>query len=478
MTLRVATRKDITFEAVRAVAWEGHSVEIAPEALSRMDRCHASFEAYVADRLRTDPGALIYGVTSAPGDAAATPLTGDHEALHPTRLWTAMSFGEPLPERVVRAIVLARLANYLDGHAGVRSATAQAVARMLEADRLPTVPSEGNGGAGEVLALGSLFYELSATQELTSRERMSLVNGSPCAAALVADVALAGRARLSLAEKVFALAVEAIGAPDEAYSPDLEVLWGDEHETAALRSFRSLLAGSTRERQRHQGPVSFRILPRVLGATRRVQAAAERAAAVSLRSVTDNPVYIPPDAGRPLGTVLTAGGYHNAQAPAAMDATSFAWADLAQLAQRHTDQLFQHPATKALLSGDEWPVKALHMVQNGWAEQARVLAQPTLLSLGAFGQNDVPAMGFLAWRQAVGVGRCLDAALATLAGLCSQALYAAGREPAPALRDLLAQVRTAFAPVTGVRLLGRDGEALSEAFASMVFADGGAVADA
>ena len=72
---------------------------------------------------------------------------------------------------------------------------------------------------------------------------MALINGSPCAAALVADIALAGQARLALAEGVFALAVEAARAPLEAYSEDLDGLWDDEHETAALRALRALLDG-------------------------------------------------------------------------------------------------------------------------------------------------------------------------------------------------------------------------------------------
>ena len=298
---------------------------------------------------------------------------------------------------------------------------------------------------------------------------MALINGSPCAAALVADVALAGRRRIALAERVFALTTEVIGAPHEAYSADLEPLWGDEHETAALRGLRELLAGSSGERQRHQAPVSFRILPRVLGAARRAQATAEHAAAVSLRSVTDNPVYIPPDADRPLGAVFSTGGYHNAQAPAAMDTVAAAWADLCQLAERHTDQLFQHPATVALLSSDEWTVKPLHHAQNWWAEEARALAQPTLLSLGGFGQNDVPSLSFLAWRKATAVGRCLDGALAALAGVASQALYAAGRDAGPRLEGFVTEVRTAFPPVTAVHRVGGDCQALMDQFTRQVF---------
>jgi histidine ammonia-lyase len=468
MTLLVTTRADLSLDAVRRVAWDGEGIELHRDALAAMDRGHASFAALVAARLTEDPGALIYGTTTAPGDGAAVALTAEAQARRPTRLWTAHAFGEALPERAVRGILLARLSNFLDGHAAVRGEVAIAVAAMLDAP-LPQVPAEGNGGAGEILALGRLFYDLSARMDLAPKERMALINGSPCAAALVADIALAGRARLALAEKVFALAVEAARAPLEAYSEDLDALWDDEHETAALRSLRALLADGAPERQPHQGAVSFRILPRVLGQARRAQAEAERAAEVSLRSVTDNPVYVLPDADRPLGTVISTGGYHNARAPAAMDGVGIVWADLCQIAQRLTDKLLQHPSTAALLARDEWTMKPLHMVATGWAEEARAHAGATLLSLGGFGQNDVPSMGFLAWRRAHATGRCLDAALAVVAALGAQALHVAGQAPPPALAALVEEIRTAFPPVDAVRPLGPDGDALTAAFGRRIF---------
>jgi histidine ammonia-lyase len=223
--------------------------------------------------------------------------------------------------------------------------------------------------------------------------------------------------------------------------------------------------------------VSFRILPRVLGQARRAQAEAEQAAGVALSAVTDNPVFVPPDEESPRGSVLSNGGYHNARAPAAIDGLGINWADLCQLAQRLTDHLLQHPATAALLARDEWTMKPLHMVQTGWAEEARAHAGATLLSLGGFGQNDVPAMGFLAWRKADAAGRCLDAALAVLAALAAQALHGAGRSAPPQLTALLEQVRAAFPPVDGVRPLGPDADALAAAFRARVFAGRVAASD-
>lgn len=468
-SIPVRTRSDLTLELIHAVAWRGATLEIAPEALAVMDRCEQSFEAFVSDRVGSDPQALVYGVTSAPGDAAAAALTEEAKSERPSQLWTAMSFGDPLPDRVVRAILVARLANFLDGHAAVRSQVAQAVADMLGASARPVVPAQSNGGSGEILALGSLFFDLSTRMRLTAKERMALINGSPCAAALVADVALAIQQRIELADAVFALVAEISGAPDEHFAPELGELWGDEHEAAALSSLRTLLEGSNRVRQRHQASVSVRILPRLLGAARRAQAAAERAARISLSAVTDNPVYLPPNGDRPLGAVYSNGGYHNAQAAPAIDGVAFAQADLCQLAERLTDHLFQNPLTARLIAGDEWSVKPLHMVQNGWAEEARAIATPSLLSLGGFGQNDVPAPGFLAWRKAIAIGQCLDASLAVLAAIASQALYVDAHEPPPNLRALVSQIRVTFPPVDQPRPLGDDCRKLTDAFARQVF---------
>jgi histidine ammonia-lyase len=108
------------------------------------------------------------------------------------------------------------------------------------------------------------------------------------------------------------------------------------------------------------------------------------------------------------------------------------------------------------------------MVQNGWAEEARTIAAPTLLSLGGFGQNDVPVLNFLAWRKATAIGQCLDASLAVLAAIASQALHVGADEPPPNLRALLDLIRTNFPPVDRPRALGDDCRRLTDAFARQV----------
>ena len=261
MTVTLGSRRDLTLPAFRRVAWEGEQVALEPEVPVRMTAARTAFLS-----LLEDESATVYGVTSGFGDRATLRLSPEERAEQAREASDrGVSFGEPLPERVTRGIVFARLANLVDGHGAVRPQVAEAVAGMLGADELPRVPSQGNGGSGEILALGHLFDRMGRRLGLEEKEGNALVNGSPCAAALLADGALAAAGRVGLGYEAFALSVEAFAAPLEAYDPELAALWGDEGETTALQRLGALLAAARSERAGHQAPVSFRILPRVLG---------------------------------------------------------------------------------------------------------------------------------------------------------------------------------------------------------------------
>lgn len=461
MTVVLATRADLTLEAYERVAWNGEGVELTAEAVARIAAARARFEA-----LLDDPELTVYGVTSGYGDRARFRLDpGERRAQAargPGRL--RLSFGEPLPERVVRGIVFARLSSIVAGYGAVRPLVADAVVSLLDGP-LPAVPARGHGGAGEIVALGHVFAGLDRL-ELAEKETLALINGSPCAAALVADAALAARRRLALAEEVLALSAEAVAAPHEAYAEELESIWDDEHETAALRRLRELLDGGTPERRAYQAPVAYRILPRVTGQARRARAEAERAASVSLRAVGDNPVFVPQT-----GRVLSNGSYHNAQAPAALDGLAGAWADLCRLAERHV-QFLVHGVLGA--GGAERP--SAQMVAVGFAEEAEAHAQRTALPAGGPGQNDVASPAFLAWEREEAAAGALVAGLALLAALGSLALHRAGSAGTPALAALLERIR-ALVPPSSFPGAGDGIGALAASFAAQAVGRPGRAAD-
>jgi histidine ammonia-lyase len=472
MPIDLASRADFTLESFHRVAWQGETVSLTPAAIARMAQARSEFLAL----LDSDPEITVYGVTSGYGQHARlrfSPAERRAHGLRPSH-GAYVAFGPELPERVARGIVFARLTNFVEGHAAISPALATAVANMLDGRDLPKVSLAGQGGAGEIMGLAPLFTGLAEGFPLGEKEMLALINGSPCASALLADAALAGRRHLGLAEEVFALSAEAIKVPLGHFAEELDELWGDQAEAATLQRLRQLMAGGVEERRPFQAPVSYRVLPRVLAQFRRAVEAAETAAATSLKAITDNPVFLLPGPGHPKARVYSTGGYHNAMAHPAMDNLAAAMADLCLLADRHTSKLLdgRYSLLPDQLQRGEGYLGCLGMAQVGYAEQARRAAQRNFLpgsEGGGFGQNDVAPPTFSAWRAQEEGGRCLEAALAMLAAIGSQALFATDRMPPPALASLVQDTRRQLPPVTSSRVLAGELGHLANAFHSRIF---------
>ena len=461
MTVAVGRRSDFTLDNFRRVAFGGEDVVIGPAARSAMAAARRGFVAL----LDSDRSAFIYGTTTRPGIEVSTPVPPEsqREYARAFRSDTGYGFGaEHHDEHVVRGMVFARLADFVEGHAKVRPEVAEAVAALLRYP-LPVVPLDGQAGPGEVLPMLHLMRALDGV-DLEEGEGISLVNGSPYTTAVLADAAVRAGNRLAQAEALFALAADAFRAPLEAYDEALGGLWNDEHQDAALRSLRGHLAGaSPAGRLSHQAPVSFRVVPRLLGEARRAVAAVERAAATALGSVSVNPVYLPPDARHSLGRVVSNGGFHNATASPALASLAASWAELALTAERQIagfhrgaayglPHLLSPPGFHGAIGG---ATSLFGWAATSHVETARAAAAPALMpAVVVDAQNDLATATSLAHRKQRQAAGALDAALAILALVASQALFVTGREPAPPLADLVSGIRSVFPPVE--RPHGRD----------------------
>jgi histidine ammonia-lyase len=395
----------------------------------------------------------------------------------------AVSFGDYYPERVTRAIVLARFANFLHGHAAATPRLADALIDMLNNGPMPKVAATGQGGAGEILGLYPLFADLSKKFDLEFAERGAFINGSPCAAALVADTALAARRRWTLAAEILALAIEAFDAPRGHFDAALGPLWGGAHHEAAFAELNALLGPARAQRRSHQAPVSYRIIPAVLAQAHAAVAGAEETATIALAAVTHNPTYLEPDVAHPHGRVVSTGGFHNALAAPAIDAVAGASADLCLLAGRLVVGLlngrasgypdFLLDARDVSESDGHGALGYLPMAIAGFVEEARAHAQRTpvpAMDASVFGQDDTAAPAFLAWPKGIKAGEALDRALAVLAVTASQALHLTRHETgSDRLRAVLNHVRSIVAPVGADRVLGPELQVLSEAFTARVF---------
>ena len=476
----VTARHDLTLELVRKVAWEREPLALSSAAKRKIAARRATFERLLAEK--TEHG--VYGVNQGQGEMIRYRLS-DEQLLKLARLKpyaAATSFGELYPERVTRAMVLARLANIIEGHAFSTLRLAEALVDLLNHGPMPEVAATGQGGAGEILCTYPLYAALASKLELEPGERSTLINGSSCAAALLADAALASRRRLGVVEEVLALAIEAFNAPREHYDPALGQLWGGRHHEAAFNRLNALLGPTARKQRDHQGPVSYRIVPAVLANGYWALAQAEENANLAIGAVTHNPTYFEPDAAHPLGRAASTGGFHQALAAPLMDGLAAVWADLCLLSERLCCGLLNGRAsgypdfldTRGPGETDgHGALGYLPMALAGFVEEARGHAQRTFIpavDASVFGQDDVGAPAFLAWPKVVKAGETLDRALSVLAVTASQALHLNRRDDlSPPLRKLLTEVRSVVPPLVEDRVLGPELKALSQRFTARVY---------
>ncbi len=474
MTITINRRADINLDTAYRVAWQGENVVLGAPALARIAECRASFMSLI----ESDPSLFVYGVTTGFNQAAKTQLdvAGRDRQAQRKPFASAVLFGDPLPNRVVRAIVLSKLTTFVEGHAAVTPELAQAVAAMLDGRTLPEVPADNNDAGGQINMMTHAFLDLFQDYDLQAKESNALLNGTSSITCVLADSAISASRRLAIAVKVFALSIEAFQAPLEHYDVALARLWGGEHEIAAAEALTEFLADADPDRRAYQAPVSFRAMPRVLARVFRAVSEVEKAANEALVGAVDNPIYLPPDSEYPLGRLLHNSGFHNAVSYSVLDELAACWADLCLAGERQTSKMQDGPVSRLphwLTIGDvEGPVRYLAQIQVGYVERARRAAQRTFIpgsESGGFGQSDFKTPTQTAWLAEREAGRCLDASLAMLAVTAMHALDVTERRVPPPLVEFSKEVRKHVPKITEIRMLGQELGRLTESFTNAIY---------
>jgi histidine ammonia-lyase len=288
-----------------------------------IDRSAAAIDAILAD------GRTVYGVNTGFGLLAKQTIRTDQlaELQRNLILSHCCGVGAPLPDDVVRLILLLKIAGLARGFSGVRPALIAMLMRLLETDILPVIPEKGSVGAsGDLAPLAHLASTLIGVGELKvagqivpateglraaglepivlrAKEGLALINGTQASTAL----ALKG---LALARRIFeaalvagALSVDAATGSDVPFDPRIHAARGQPGQIAVAAILRGLLDGSAIRHShddcdRVQDPYSLRCQPQVMGAVLDLLGNAERTLLIEAGAVTDNPLVFAEDRAR------------------------------------------------------------------------------------------------------------------------------------------------------------------------------------
>src|SRR5438270_7749 len=138
----------LTVEQVLAIADDGETVAISPDAAARV----RASRAVVETKARGDEP--VYGINTGFGSFAEVKIAADAlETLQTNLLRShAAGVGDPLPVRAVRATMALRANVLAKGFSGIRVETLEALIALLNRGVHPRVPSRGSVGASGDLA--------------------------------------------------------------------------------------------------------------------------------------------------------------------------------------------------------------------------------------------------------------------------------------------------------------------------------------
>ena len=234
---------------------------LAPAARERMAAGHATAVAVATRR-------EVYGRTTGVGANRDVSVHGDLRA-HTVRLLRshAGGLGDPLPDDVVRATLLVRLAQMAPGAGGSRPEVADALAALLGEATLPTLRDLGGIGTGDLTVLAQLGLALAAERRLVIEPGDALpLMSSNAATFAVADAGRADmRDLLDAALGVAALTFHALRGNGEAFAEPLAAARPLSGLAAVSARMRALILGGA-PAVRLQDPFGLRCRPPVAGA--------------------------------------------------------------------------------------------------------------------------------------------------------------------------------------------------------------------
>jgi histidine ammonia-lyase len=473
--ITLAGHRDLTREAVEAVAWGGERLALAPALLERVAAGQAELAALLAG------GARVYGVSTGTGWLASVDLGPAAQEDHQRNLLLGRAVGGPpwLEAAEARALLVTRLGNLVSGHAGVGPELCRFLVDRVNDGFVPAVPRGGAGCAGEVIPLAHAFQTLvgaglvleagsvrdagaalaergALPHRLKAKEGIALLAGSPLASALAL-------ARLRAAERLAgqllasaAAAIDALAAPLDAYDEAVGRLAGDPLLEQVLADLRRAVGGREVPAPALQAPVSFRVAPQVLAQLRRTLGRLDEDVRRALQAVTDSPAVV---GGQP----VAGGGFHAVGLAAGMDAAALALVQAAELAGQRLHRLLdgRFSGLADQLSPDPGPVTglvAVHKRAVGALHEARRLAAPASVGQAdtSLGQEDAASYAPEAAEQLRRVEALTREVVACELLAARQAWWLRGRPPAPGLRSLATCLEELVAPVERDRPLGPD----------------------
>jgi histidine ammonia-lyase len=451
---------------------EGAPVRLSEAARQKIEKARRFVEEIV------EREEVVYGINT--GFGALSEVTIPAHRLRELQVNLVRSHacgvGEPLPERVVRAMMLHRANVLAKGFSGCRLPVVETLTEMLNRGVHPAIPSRGSVGAsgdlaplahlalvtigegeanyhGEKIAGGEAMRRAGLSPlQLEAKEGLALLNGTQAMTATGGLALLAAEKLTEAADVIGAMTLEALKGTPVAFDDKIQAVRPHRGQVESARRLRELIADSEiRESHRDraadprvQDAYALRCMPQVHGAVRDAIAHARRIVEIEINSATDNPLVFADER-----EVLSGGNFHGEPISLTLDYAAIAVADLGTIAERRVERLVNpslsglpaflspHPGTNSGLMIAQVAAASLIAENNVLAHPASVTNLPTSAN-----KEDHVSMGMTAALKFTQIVKNVETILAIELLCASQGLdFLKPLKPSPRLQAVHRLVR-------------------------------------
>ncbi len=348
---------------------EGAKLRLAGKARRRVEESHAYVMKLVEGKN------AVYGVNTGFGLLSDVKIANDKLAQLQINLIRshAVGVGEPLSLPESKAAMLLRTNTLACGNSGASPALLDKLLEIQNAGIVAWIPEQGSVGAcGDLAPLahmalvlvgeGRCWYEGAwmdsgkalkkagiTPHQLGPKEGLSLINGTQIMTAIGALVIHEALNLAKVADVAGALSLDAFRGTSVAFDERIHVVRPHPEQIAVAKNLRQLLKGSKiaeshKNCGKVQDPYSFRCMPQVHGAARRLIDNCVSVLETEMNSATDNPLVF---ASSRKGEILSGGNFHGEYVAMIMDTACIAMAELANISDLRIQKLI-NPAISGL----------------------------------------------------------------------------------------------------------------------------------
>jgi len=301
----------------------------------------------------------VYGINTGFGILANTKISEQDTATlqHKILQSHSVGVGDPVPEDIVKMMLITKVHALAQGYSGVRLETIERILWHIEQEVIPIVPEKGSVGAsGDLAPLAHLFLPLIGLGEVTfqgqthkardvldkfslspihlgPKEGLALINGTQFILAHAVKAVQRMHNCLEAADIIGAMSLEALTGTKAPFDERLHELRPFAGNKLVAQRLRILLKDSAIMQShvdcgRVQDPYSLRCMPQVHGASRNSWLHLKQMTEIELNSVTDNPIIFSDD------DTISGGNFHGQSLALPLDYACFAAAEVGNISDR------------------------------------------------------------------------------------------------------------------------------------------------